>query len=124
MNDDTKRLYHTLRLVLKCIKRLVMKTVLPVVITLIFFSPHVFSEPAVSGRSIGVACLGCHGTDGSLSKPVLPRLKSEPADRTYKALIEFKNDVKKSTIMGRIAKGYSNDELRAVAEYFYHLPKG
>lgn len=103
-----------------------MKSISVAVITLLLSSPPVLSDSEmntalVSGRSIGVACAGCHGTDGTLTKPGLPLLKAVPADLTYKALIEFKNDVKRSTIMGRITKGYSDDELLAVSKYFESL---
>lgn len=97
-----------------------------IAISLLLFSSSVFGDTqtnnsSISGRSIGVACAGCHGTDGTLSKPGLPVLKAVPADRTYKALIEFKTDKKRSTIMGRIAKGYSDEELMAVSQYFESL---
>ncbi len=103
-----------------------MKITPAAVIMLLLVSPPVLSEPTmntspVSGRSIAVACAGCHGTDGDLSKPGLPRLKAEPAERIYNALIEFKTGAKRSTIMGRIAKGYSDTELLAVAKYFESL---
>jgi sulfide dehydrogenase cytochrome subunit len=37
-------------------------------------------------------------------------------------LLEYKNDERDSTIMGRIAKGYSENELKAMASYFARQP--
>jgi sulfide dehydrogenase cytochrome subunit len=37
-------------------------------------------------------------------------------------MLGFKNDEIKSTIMGRIAKGYSEDEIKAMAEVFAKQP--
>lgn len=74
----------------------------------------------VQGDTIAYTCNGCHGTDG-VSKGAVPSLKGRPADDQAKMLRYFKADIRPSTIMGRIAKGYSAEELKAVAEYFESL---
>ncbi|MCB1875085.1 MAG: c-type cytochrome [Chromatiales bacterium] len=69
------------------------------------------------GAMIGRTCNGCHGTDG-VSKGAAPSLKGLPADYLAKAMKDFKADARPATIMNRIAKGYSDAELGAVAQYF------
>ena len=85
----------------------------------LFISPVLATD--ISGKVIAFSCSGCHGTDGQLAKPGLPRLKSQPAEKLERALLDFKYDKKYSSIMGRISKGYSDTELKAVARYFSKL---
>lgn len=70
-----------------------------------------------SGEAIGFTCAGCHGTDGD-SQGSAPSLKGEDAATLKEMLMDFKAGKEKATIMDRIAKGYSDEELAAVAEYF------
>jgi sulfide dehydrogenase cytochrome subunit len=72
----------------------------------------------VSGKMIAFSCSGCHGTDGQSAYPGIPALKSQPADKLEEKLLLFKNDKLASSIMGRITKGYTDTELKAVARYF------
>ena len=75
----------------------------------------------VSGKVIGYSCRTCHSTNGQSSKTAIPNIKFQAADTTAKKLLEFKYDKQTSTIMGRIAKGYTDAELKAVAQYFSRL---
>lgn len=68
------------------------------------------------GAMIGRTCNGCHGTDG-LSKAAVPSLRL-PAEYLEKSLQDFKSGARPATIMDRIARGYSDSELAAVAQYF------
>jgi len=77
------------------------------------------SAAEVSGKVIAFSCYGCHGSNGASEKPGL--LKAKPADELEKKLLDFKYDKTYSTIMGRIAKGYTNTELKAVALYLSQL---
>jgi len=72
------------------------------------------------GRTIGVTCMGCHGFMG-VSKGTAPSLKGLPASVTSSQLKAFKSGARPSTIMGRIAKGYSESDMDAVANYFANL---
>ncbi|MFY0664981.1 MAG: cytochrome c, class I [Natronospirillum sp.] len=58
-------------------------------------------------------CAGCHGTDGRLSG-----LPSRPAQTLETQLLNFKYDRIPSTVMGRIAKGFTDEELAEIARYF------
>lgn len=73
-----------------------------------------------SGRTIGFTCAGCHGTDGK-SHGAAPSLQGLPAELIEQSLLDFKYDRRPATIMGRIAKGYSDAEIAAVAQYFAGL---
>jgi sulfide dehydrogenase cytochrome subunit len=73
-----------------------------------------------SGEAIGFTCAGCHGTDGE-SQGSAPSLKGEDAATLKEMLMDFKTGKEEATVMDRIAKGYSDEELAAVAEYFAKL---
>lgn len=78
--------------------------------------PQVGSADA-SGAMVGRTCNGCHGTDG-VSKGAAPSLKGIPAAYIEKAMLDFKSGKRPATVMGRIAKGYSDQEIAAVGQYF------
>jgi len=73
-----------------------------------------------SGQAIGFTCAGCHGTDGD-SQGSAPSLKGEDAETLKEMLMDYKTDKDEGTVMNRIAKGYSDEEIAAVAEYFSQL---
>ncbi len=74
------------------------------------------------GRNIGVTCFGCHGPDGK-SRGVVPSLHGKSADEIVRKLQAFRaGQDPDATIMDRIARGYTEAEMRAVAEFFAHLP--
>lgn len=63
-------------------------------------------------------CANCHGTDGRLVGSV-PTIAGRPAVVLEARLLEFKRDPQGDvTIMDRIAKGYSEEELAALARHF------
>jgi sulfide dehydrogenase cytochrome subunit len=74
-----------------------------------------------SGQTIGLTCVVCHGAQGRGTKGI-PPLAGRSADQTYAALLAYKNGSRPATVMDRHAKGYSDEELRAVSEYFASLP--
>jgi sulfide dehydrogenase cytochrome subunit len=79
------------------------------------------SATEVSAKVIAFSCYGCHDSDGTSKKPGLPKLKAKPANELGKKLLDFKYDRTSSTIMGRITKGYTDTELKAVAQYLSQL---
>jgi len=73
------------------------------------------------GGMIGRTCNGCHGTDG-VSKGFAASLKGRPADYLEQTMKDYKAGKRPgTTIMDRIAKGYTDEELAAVALYFSTL---
>ncbi|MDA1132018.1 MAG: c-type cytochrome [Proteobacteria bacterium] len=63
------------------------------------------------------ACAGCHGTDGK-SPGQIPMIAGMAAADLAAELRQFKNDQKAATVMNRIAKGYTEAEIDAIANYF------
>lgn len=72
------------------------------------------------GRTVGVTCNACHGPDGK-SHGAVPSLDGLSAKQIESALLAFKSGKRPATIMDRIARGYSDNEIAAVAAYFANL---
>ena len=47
----------------------------------------------------------------------MPSLAGWPAENIATAMIAFRDDELPSTVMGRIAKGFSGEEITAIAEW-------
>ncbi len=67
-------------------------------------------------------CFNCHGTDGR-SPGAIPSLAGRPQSVLEAQLLAFHaGDLPPgTTIMGRIAAGYSEDELKALAAWFANV---
>jgi cytochrome subunit of sulfide dehydrogenase len=61
-------------------------------------------------------CFSCHGTDGR-SPGAIPSLTGKNADQALLVLKEYKSGQLASTVMNRHAKGYTDAELEAIAQY-------
>ena len=83
--------------------------------------------PSVSTgvRSPGMlanTCAGCHGTNGASAGTMMPIIGGMEKEFMQTILLEYKSGERDSTIMGRIAKGYSDNELKAIAAYMSSQP--
>lgn len=67
-------------------------------------------------------CNGCHGTDGLSQAPYIPSIAGLNFQYFYAAMRAFKKDRRKSTIMGRLAKGYKTSQLQRMALVFGSRP--
>ncbi len=82
-------------------------------------------KPLMSGASAGMlsnTCAGCHGTNGASAGPATPSIGGISAVYFEEVMQGFKSGEVPSTIMGRIAKGYSDDEIKAMGEHFSKQP--
>lgn len=64
------------------------------------------------------ACAGCHGTLGASAGPSMPSLAGQSKISIVESMQGFKSGVRPSSIMGRLAKGYSDAEFNAMGEFF------
>lgn len=63
------------------------------------------------------ACANCHGTNG-YAQNSMESLAGKDEDELVQKLMDFKAGRKPATIMHHLTKGYSDDELKAIAAYF------
>jgi cytochrome subunit of sulfide dehydrogenase len=62
------------------------------------------------------SCSGCHPTAAKVQTPV-PRLIGRKADDIVAAMLAFRSGQKPTTVMDRIAKGFSEAEIRSIADW-------
>lgn len=64
------------------------------------------------------ACAGCHGTAGSSAGPSMPSLAGQSKIAIVESMKGFKSGERPATVMGRLAKGYSDADFEAMGNYF------
>lgn len=72
------------------------------------------------GNVAGLAntCNSCHGIAGASAGPAIPSLGGLNRDYLNRVMLEQKKGERFSTIMGRLLKSYSDEEIGALADYF------
>jgi cytochrome c553 len=80
---------------------------------------HAQTPEALNLRSMAASCAQCHGTDGrSAPGSAVPALAGMPRDHLAAQLKAFKAGSRPSTVMGQLAKGFSDAQLEQLADYF------
>jgi len=94
----------------------------PIVQSLLIAGSMVLSGAAFavtpSATMLGNTCAGCHGTNGSSNGPATPSLAGISTEYFIDAMAEYKEGTRPSTIMTRIAKGYTEEEVKLMASFF------
>jgi cytochrome c553 len=89
-----------------------MKRLVTALIGLLLSQP---STAELSPATIAMNCRNCHSQNAQDSQPLSLSLQS--AQEIRSKLLEFKYNPKNATLMPRIVKAYSDEELSAVADY-------
>jgi cytochrome subunit of sulfide dehydrogenase len=63
------------------------------------------------------SCSGCHPASRA-ADTIVPRLNGRKADEIVDAMQAFKSGQRPSTVMDRLAKGFSDDEIKAIAAWY------
>lgn len=77
---------------------------------------------SMEGAVFANPCAGCHGPNGS-SPGSIPSLSTLSGKYIQTSMQAFKTEKRKGTVMNRIAKGYSEQEIKLIADYFDSLRK-
>ena len=73
-------------------------------------------QPTARGAALLNACAPCHGPNGH-SQGAIPSLEALSRKTMVTALRAFRSGERQGTIMNRIAKGLSDDDINALAAY-------
>lgn len=71
----------------------------------------------LQARYLAASCSGCHGTNGAAA-PGMVALAGYPRGELIKAMAEFKSGTRPATLMHQLSKGYSEQQVEAMASYF------
>ncbi|MGE5503799.1 MAG: c-type cytochrome [Actinomycetota bacterium] len=64
------------------------------------------------------SCGACHGDGGVSAGPTMPSLAGQPKAYFVTAMQRFKSGERPSTVMGRLARGYTDAEIDAMGAWF------
>ena len=71
------------------------------------------------GRNLAATCANCHGTNGkAVPGSGMDSLAGESKAKLLQKLADFKSADKPASIMHQITKGYTDEQLNLIADYF------
>ena len=68
-------------------------------------------------RNLAAACANCHGTNG-VSQQGMPNLAGQQRAYLVQQMQDFRTGKRPATIMHQLAKGYTDEQIEALAAYF------
>ena len=71
----------------------------------------------LQARSWAAACTGCHGGE-ERAEPGMASLAGAQRESMFATLLDFKSGRLQATVMQQLARGYDDEQLRAIADYF------
>lgn len=71
-----------------------------------------------SASMLANTCAGCHGTNGISNGPATPTIAGISNNYFIETMGQYKSGEIPSTIMSRIAKGYTDEEIKLMAKHF------
>jgi cytochrome subunit of sulfide dehydrogenase len=83
---------------------------------LLLGTAHLSAAPTAT--MLADTCAGCHGTDGASTGPATPSIAGNSEIYMVDTMNAFKSGERPSTVMGRIAKGYSEEEFKLMGSHF------
>lgn len=80
-------------------------------------------QDALYLRSLAATCANCHGTDGAAASGAsMPRLAGLQAGFISEQLKAFRDGKREATVMHQLAKGYTDEQIAALAAFFAAQP--
>ena len=102
---------------MKSLPRIAASTVAAVFIGSIGCLQTVAADEVSRGALLASMCITCHGADGKGSKPI-PGISGEEPEDFVDLMKAFASGDQATSIMDRHAQGYTEAELRQLAEFF------
>jgi cytochrome c553 len=72
--------------------------------------------PAADPQVLASSCSGCHTSDGKLTTAI-PKIRGLPEAVILQAMQAFRTGQRPATVMDRIAKGFTDEEIKQLASY-------
>lgn len=79
-------------------------------------------NPIASGAAMAWQCAPCHGTNGQEFLEAMPPLAGMPAKQFTEAMIAYREGTRPAIIMDRVARGFNDAEIEAMAVWFEKQP--
>jgi cytochrome c553 len=84
-------------------------------------APWSLAQDALLARNLAATCFNCHGTDGHAVGEMSP-LAGLPSEKMLTQMADYRSGALPATVMHQIARGYTDAQLRLIAEYFAAQP--
>ncbi|HSV36868.1 MAG TPA: c-type cytochrome [Ramlibacter sp.] len=78
---------------------------------------HAQAPDPLQVRSWAGACATCHGTNGAAQPGMIP-LAGQASAEIVRKLQDFKSGRQPATVMHQLAKGYTDEQIAAIAAWF------
>jgi cytochrome subunit of sulfide dehydrogenase len=90
----------------------------PIAFAMLLTTVNAFGQTThLQARSMAASCSACHGTNGNAA-PGMVALAGYPRGDMIKAMADFKSGARPATLMHQLSKGYSEQQVEAIASYF------
>lgn len=76
----------------------------------------------VRGEMLSLSCASCHGTDGKSVAITVP-IGGMGAETLYQTLLAYKKGLATGTMMPQHTKGFTEEELFQVSQYFSRVKR-
>lgn len=80
--------------------------------------PNAQPNAQPSGEMMGNTCAGCHGTQGRMVSEAFMPLAGMKQSTFIKGMTDFRSGARPASLMGHVARGYTDEQIKAMAEYF------
>lgn len=81
-------------------------------------SHYLYAAQPDQASMLANACAACHGPNGSSQGPATPSIAEISHDYFIDSMIAFKEGSRPSTVMQRIARGYTEQQILQMAAFF------
>ena len=81
------------------------------------------AQDSPAARSLAATCANCHGTEGRSVTKEVASLAGLPREHIAGQMKAFRDGSRPATVMHQIAKGYSDQQIELLADYFSRRPR-
>lgn len=86
--------------------------------SLVWAALPAFAQESPAARSLAATCTACHGPDGKSVAAEAVSIAGLPREHIASQMRAFRDGARPSTIMQQIARGYSEQQIDLIADYF------
>jgi len=78
----------------------------------------IFLLSTLNANNLALPCTGCHGSNGVSAGETIPSINNLGKKYFIEAFKEYKNGTRNSYIMKIISNGYSDEQIKILADYY------
>jgi cytochrome c553 len=85
-------------------------------------APATIQAQELEFPAVAKPCITCHGRDGRGRSPGFPNLCGQKSIYVMQQLTMFRDKMRQSEVMNITTENLTNDDIRAIAEYYEAQP--